>query len=612
MRLLLFCTLLLPAQAAEPVVSSWILSPPASRLSASAALRQVLPDVHEVLLNDDFVEVRSAGLSLLYLGPFQNPPAGEGGVRDLRFRLPRRPVAAEADTQPTGPGAMGVFLNGVPLYNRFADASYLGRNIWHFDTVAFKDPAHPLTLGLLEGMIGPSSEHSPLLGFALDGFPIYGPWGFAQGGVKRMRSGYRLRNIRERTRWPDGKLLTPSQYGPPVSAAFPLGTFAEDYEYRPDAGDLDASNGRFAPTPEYPNGTYAYYLTTSDTNTLAFPYFVYGRFRGRLPGVPEKLSHFSHPPLVAGKPTTLRFGFTGAHALEIVHEQPLHLMVVSADREVFNHIHPQWVLGDAYEVTHTFPRPGKYRLFAQYTLPGEAERVDTFDVEVTGPAVNEAHRPPPLRAALTAPKRVRTGQDINFTVELTGATVEPYLGAWGHFLFLDENLNNFIHAHPAESARAELDPMKPHIHGVSDLASGPPPARVSITTNFSEPGHYKLWAQFQVAGEPVVIPFVVEVQGPSTVSREKPTAPAGAVAVLVDARGFTPARIEVNGPVTLAVTRAITPNCGSQIVFPSLGIKRDLAVGETTLIDLPKVSGEIAFACGMGMLRGVVVGVVRN
>ena len=30
--------------------------------------------------------------------------------------------------------------------------------------------------------------------------------------------------------------------------------------------------------------------------------------------------------------------------------------------------------------TYTFPRPGKYRLFAQFTLPGKPERLETFDV----------------------------------------------------------------------------------------------------------------------------------------------------------------------------------------------------------------------------------------
>jgi hypothetical protein len=614
MRVFLFFAFAAAASAQEPVVSRWIMSRPVD----NAELRKSLPDVHEVSVEADYVEVRSAGLSLLFLGPFQTPLTGEGGVRDLRFRLPRKPVLHKGEAQRIGPGIMGVFLNGVPLYNRFADASYLGRNIWHFDTVAIADPAHPMTLGVLEPMISNGKAHSPLLGFALDGFPIYGPWAFTRpdgtGSIARMHSGYRLRTARDRTHWPDGTLLTPGQYGPPFNGRFPLGTFAEDYEYKPDPSDLDESNGRFSVTPEYPQGTYAYFLTTNSSNLLAFPYFMTDRFRGKLPGVDEQHPKFAHSELKTGKPAELRFAFQGARALEIVHERPLHLMVVSSDLKVFDHIHPQWKPGDTYSVAHVFSKPGKYRLFAQYTLPGQAEQIETFDVEVSGHASRQPAQPaPPLMANLRKPEHIQTGQDVSFTVELTGRPIEPYLGTWGHFVLLDKSRNNFIHAHAADSAAKPIDPSVPHIHGVSDLAAGPPPSSVSFTTNFSQPGHYKLWAQFQVAGNLVVIAFIVDVAGTPSTTPKTPTLPAGAILVTIDSHGFTPSRIEVKSPnpITLAVTRSNTPNCGSQIVFPSLNIKRDLPVGETTLIQLPQLTANVEFACGMGMFRGTIVGVTQ-
>lgn len=626
MKFLLICVLSLTAQAAEPVTSAWIMSRPA----ASAELRKVLPEVHEVNVQDQFVEVRSAGLSLFNLGPFQNPLTGGGGVRDLRFRIPRKPVLQEGallnDTsQLAGPGAMGVFLNGVPLYNRFAEASYLGRNMWHFDLMTFTDPAHPISLGILEPMMANSSAHSPILGFALDGFPIYGPWAFVNpdgsGGLRRMRSGYRLRNIQERTKWPDGTQLTPSQYGPPAGDTFPLGSFVEDYEYKADPGDLDSSNGRFSVTPEYPQGTYVYFLTTTELNKVAFPYFVADRFRGKLPGIaaqgraPAAGVQFTHGTLEAGRPVELRFAFPGTRSLEIVHEKPLHLMAVSSDLDVFDHIHPEWKPGGVYAVTHTFPRPGKYRLFAQFTLPGEPEHLQTFDVVVTGEAstAQPSKGPPPIVAKLRQPAHIRTGEDVPFTVTLSGEPVEPYLGAWGHFVFLDQGMGAFIHAHPEGAASVAPDPTTPHIHGVSDVASGPPPPSVSFTANFSKPGRYKLWAQFQVAGQPVVIPYLVDVAGAAPVSRAPSRVPTGAIPVMVDERGFTPARIEASSTTaaTLAITRAATPNCGSQIVFPSLGIKRDLPIGKTTLVELPRLTEDLAFTCGMGMYRGLIVGVTQ-
>jgi hypothetical protein len=39
------------------------------------------------------------------------------------------------------------------------------------------------------------------------------------------------------------------------------GTFREDWEYVADSGDLDQCNGLEGVTPEYPEGTYHYYIT---------------------------------------------------------------------------------------------------------------------------------------------------------------------------------------------------------------------------------------------------------------------------------------------------------------------------------------------------------------
>ena len=53
-----------------------------------------------------------------------------------------------------------------------------------------------------------------------------------------------------------------SQPNRPNKKIFPAGYFIEDYEYS-NSGDLDEHNGRFCVTPEFPNGTYAYFMTLS-------------------------------------------------------------------------------------------------------------------------------------------------------------------------------------------------------------------------------------------------------------------------------------------------------------------------------------------------------------
>ncbi|MEO8100805.1 MAG: YHYH protein [Acidobacteriota bacterium] len=152
--------------------------------------------------------------------------------------------------------------------------------------------------GVVYGEKAAPWTHSPILGWAFDGFPIYGPYAYSDAGsatsaVKRMKASFRLRNIAARTSLPDWALpqhtgvpqqLSANQYGPAIGGQFPLGRYNEDFEYVAGLGDLDLYNGRFAITPEFPQGIYAYYITIDDTGAAAFPYILGGQFYGSVTG----------------------------------------------------------------------------------------------------------------------------------------------------------------------------------------------------------------------------------------------------------------------------------------------------------------------------------------
>ncbi len=100
--------------------------------------------------------------------------------------------------------------------------------------------------------------HSPILGWAYDGSPIYGPYGYAAptgGTVRLLDPGYTLVTKTDR----------------PPTTVFPLGFFVNDYEYTAD-GDLDEFNGRFCKTPEFPDGVYAYFTTIKSSNSSTSPF----------------------------------------------------------------------------------------------------------------------------------------------------------------------------------------------------------------------------------------------------------------------------------------------------------------------------------------------------
>ena len=120
--------------------------------------------------------------------------------------------------------------------------------------------------------------HSKILGVSNDGYPIYGPYGYNEpsvsGNVELMKSSYKLKSEFTEDRY---NIITVSSG---VVTAFDNGTIIEDYEYIQGLGSLDECNGRYCVTPDFPNGTYAYFLTfEDDTNFVpAYPYIIGNKY----------------------------------------------------------------------------------------------------------------------------------------------------------------------------------------------------------------------------------------------------------------------------------------------------------------------------------------------
>ena len=120
--------------------------------------------------------------------------------------------------------------------------------------------------------------HSPIIGWAFDGNPIYGPYGYNDptdqtSTITRLNSSYRIKT----------ELIYDATTNPyPVRTAGPLlneeaaGNFIEDYEYSFGLGELDQYNGRFCKTPQFPDGRYCYFVTIDATSSgnPVFPYVI--------------------------------------------------------------------------------------------------------------------------------------------------------------------------------------------------------------------------------------------------------------------------------------------------------------------------------------------------
>lgn len=279
------------AQSAGPAVVAWKLN-----LTGETGYNGIVADVNRLRHSAGFMYPTSSGIPDYSIGPWPgnpNTPANQNWT----FKITKNPTASTGNGTATALGAIGVLINGVPFFNALDAFSYQNENVWHQNAMYFEGASfdsckgHPAPGGVYHPHQRPicveaddPTHHSKIIGFGFDGYPIYGPYGYANadgtGGIVRIETSYRKRNITTRTTLPDGTQLPANLYGPNVSATYPLGAYVEDYEYVAGLGDLDEDNGRFTVTPDYPNGIYAYFASIDATGATIYPYLIGPRYHG--------------------------------------------------------------------------------------------------------------------------------------------------------------------------------------------------------------------------------------------------------------------------------------------------------------------------------------------
>lgn len=338
---LLFLTFLCTGVRAQtnPAITAWLQNTTETGtyyLEGNSTLieNDILVNCQQVEYSNDFVYVTATGVPAYPTGPFldRNPSLAEN--QDGLYKFPLNPVVNTGTPISTTGGNIGLFINGVALFdyrdgvawNPTTNAPCGGPGgdrcpgvrgtvqAWNRDAIPAEragfdcSKGHPAggnyhhhqnpsafkldlevtsevcNLYDAEGLYAiDSMAHAPLIGFAYDGFPIYGAYGFkntdGSGGIVRIKSGYSLRDITERTTHADG---TDVDDGPPINDTYFLGYYREDYGFVASADEdaLDVHNGRFCVTPEYPDGTYAYFATVKEDWTSAYPYVVGPNFYG--------------------------------------------------------------------------------------------------------------------------------------------------------------------------------------------------------------------------------------------------------------------------------------------------------------------------------------------
>lgn len=182
--------------------------------------------------------------------------------------------------------------------------------------------------------------------------------------------------------------------------------------------------------------------------------------------------------------------------LEVSHEKLMHLIVVSSDLHVYKHLHPESSEPGVYKVGHDL-EDGDYKIFVDIKpkeltyevqpinfIMGSPEHGHDHGLEVDEQLVKQVDN----HEVTLQPTSLSADEDIQLKFDLNGETPEQYLGALGHVVILDEKAENYIHVHPHDGDEPIFE------------------------TKFTNPGIYKIWAEFKFNGEVFVFPYVVEIK----------------------------------------------------------------------------------------------------
>ena len=314
----------------NPAITSWLQNTTTTGSyymsgNSTTISNNILVNCQMVEYSTNNVFIHTKGIPSYPTGPFPDGNPSQAEDQDAIFKFPLNPVQNTGSPTATTGGNIGVFINGVALFDYRDGVAWNpstnalcggpgnppcpggpGASMdWNRDAIPAEmagfdcSKGHPamgnyhhhqnpsafdLDLNVVsticnlydaDGLYAiDSTQHSPLIGFAYDGFPIYGAYGYANtdgtGGIVRIKSSYQLKTTR-------GTGNVPSE------TTWPLGTFREDYEYVDHSSQsdyLDEHNGRFCVTPEFPNGIYCYFATVDSNWNSAYPYAVGPTFYG--------------------------------------------------------------------------------------------------------------------------------------------------------------------------------------------------------------------------------------------------------------------------------------------------------------------------------------------
>lgn len=236
-----------------------------------------------------------------------------------------------------------------------------------------------------------------------------------------------------------------------------------------------------------------------------------GQLIGESKSLKVQVEWTSNPPMSkAGQETEILLDIKDSSGkviedFAVIHEKEMHLLAIKKDLSVFEHLHPHYIGEGRFQVKTTFHKAGKYTLYADFLPKGANQQLASHELVVNGAEDMEEVVPDKLlkkkvddlTIELIVPE-AKVNEHLSLIFSLSDkegnpiTKLEPYLGSAGHVVIVSEDMNEFLHVHPAD-----------------EKTKGPD---VEYMTSFPQSGLYKIWGQFKYKQKLYTVPFVIEVK----------------------------------------------------------------------------------------------------
>ncbi len=270
---------------------------------------------------------------------------------------------------------------------------------------------------------------------------------------------------------------------------------------------------------------------TQDDDVIQYICLMHKEYRQNTPGecpychmklVPDLTESHEYPVLLSTMPKLLKANEavqlkfqikdpeTGEQVKQFteMHEKLYHLFVVSQDTEFFQHVHPQEQPDGSFILNQKFPHPGLYRVLSDFYPTGGTPQLVASNVLIPGEGmkIETPHLKPDLtpkddknlhvELVMDPPEPIAGFKTLMFFKLTPDKDIEQYIGAWGHMLIASWDLIDMVHTHPFLITDPDEGAYK----------------QIQFNAVFPRKGIYKVWVQFQRAGQVNTVVFNVPVK----------------------------------------------------------------------------------------------------